>query len=62
MSYRKLRLGSILWAAVSLIPAWAQDQARPTSDQKIQQLQQQIDDLQKKINASGQDAAAQRVE
>jgi len=31
--------------------AWAQDQSQPTTDQKIQQLQQKVDDLEKAVKA-----------
>src|SRR5271165_6943702 len=51
MSYRKLWLGLGLGVALSSIPAWAQDPAQQTTDQKVQQLQQKVDELEKQIKA-----------
>ena len=55
-------LALALGVAVTAIPAWAQDQTPQTTDQKIQQLQKEVDDLQKQVKSDedsdgGQNAA-----
>ncbi len=62
MSYRKLRLGLALGVAISSNLTWAQAPAQQTTDQKIQQLQQKVDELEKEVKADqtvdpGQNAA-----
>jgi phosphate-selective porin OprO/OprP len=62
-AYRRLWFGPVLGVVVTSTLAWGQDQAPPTTDQKIQQLEQKVDELEKAVKAeqvtdNGQNAAS----
>lgn len=59
MSYLKGFIALAVWS----LPMWAQDQAQPSTDQRIEQLEQKVDELQKEVKAeqttdNGQNAAS----